>query len=142
MTHINAYINFDGNCREAMTFYKDCLGGELTLQTVEGTPMEAQSPPAMKQKILHASLAKGPLLLMGSDMAGPEGFVKGNHIALSLNCSSEEEIHQFFNALAAGGQVMHTISQQFWGGLFGVLTDRFGTRWMLNYDKNGASTTS
>ena len=91
MTQISAYLNFNGNCRDAMTFYKDCLGGELMLQTVEGSPIEAQCPAGLKHQILHSSLTKNALILMGSDMVGPGGLKKGNNISLSLSCSSEEE---------------------------------------------------
>jgi PhnB protein len=136
MAQINAYLNFDGNCRDAITFYKECLGGELALQTVEGSPIEAQCPAAMKHQILHASLMKDGLILMGSDMQGPEGFIKGNNIALSLNCSDEEEINTFFSNLSKDGKITHALTEQFWGATFGVLTDKFGIRWMLNYDKN------
>jgi len=136
MTQINAYINFSGNCREAMTFYNNCIGGELNMQTVGGSHLEAQCPPAMKHQILHASLTKDSLILMGSDMEGPEGFVKGNNIALCLNCSSEKEIHSFFSALSESGTVDHALNTSFWGATFGVFTDKFGIRWMLNYDKN------
>ena len=136
MTQINAYINFDGNCREAMTFYKECLGGELNMQTVEGSPIEAQCPPEMKNQILHASLTKDDIVIMGSDMQEPGGFVKGNNIALSLSCSSDEEIQTFFSKLSEGGKITHNLVQSFWGATFGVFTDKYGIRWMLNYDKN------
>jgi len=136
MTQINAYLNFNGNCREAMNFYKDCLGGNLTLQTVEGSPIEAQCPTGMKHHILHASLTKDALLLMGSDMVGPDGYVKGNTIALSLNCSSEDEINNFYTNLSEGGKIIDPLKVQFWGAMFGVFNDRYGIRWMLMYDKN------
>lgn len=136
MTQINAYINFDGNCREVMTFYKECLGGELNMQTVEGSPIEAQCPPEMKNQILHASLTKDDIVIMGSDMQEPGGFVKGNNIALSLSCSSDEEIQTFFSKLSEGGKITHNLVQSFWGATFGVFTDKYGIRWMLNYDKN------
>ena len=136
MTQINAYITFLGNCREAMLFYRDCLGGELAIQTVGGSPIENQCPAAMKEHILHASLQKDGLLLMASEMPGPEGYVKGNSIALSLNCSSEQEINEFFTRLSSGANIIHPLRQEFWGATFGVLTDKFGIRWMLNYDKN------
>jgi PhnB protein len=136
MTQIHAYINFSGNCREAMTFYKECLEGELTLQTIGDSPVEVQCPAGMKDQILHSGFTKGGLLLMGSDMAGPEGITKGNNIALSLNCSSEEEINTFFSRLSEGGKIIDPLKVQFWGAWFGVLNDKFGIRWMLNYDKN------
>ena len=135
MSQINAYLNFNGNCREAMVFYQECLGGELTVQTIEGSPVEAQCPAAMKHHILHASLLKNGLVLMASDMTGPDGFIKGNTISLSLNCSSEREIKTFFSNLSSGGQITHPLEEQFWGATFGVLTDKYGIRWMLNYDK-------
>ena len=135
MSQINAYLNFNGNCREAMVFYQECLGGELTVQTIEGSPVEAQCPAAMKNHILHASLLKNGLVLMASDMIGPDGFIKGNTISLSLNCSSEREIKTFFSNLSSGGQITHPLEEQIWGATFGVLTDKYGIRWMLNYDK-------
>lgn len=135
MTQINAYLSFNGNCREVMTFYKECLGGELTLQTVEESPVAAEVPKEMSQAILHASLTKGNLILMGSDMTRTE-LIKGNSITLSINCSSEEEINTFFTNLSAGGQVIDPLADMFWGAKFGAFIDKFGTNWIVNYDKN------
>jgi len=135
MTQINAYLNFNGNCRAAMMFYKDCLGGELMLQTVEGSPIEAQCPAAIKHQILHSSLTKNALILMGSDMAAPGGLKKGNNISLTLSCSSEEEINNYFSSLANGGKIIEDLKVQFWGAMFGVVTDKFDITWMLTYDK-------
>ena len=136
MTQINTYINFNGNCREAMNFYKQCLGGELALQTIEGSPIEAQCPTSMKDSILHSSLTKGGIILMGSDMQGPGGYLPGNNISLSVNCSSEDEITTFYANLSEGGDIIDPLKKQFWGAQFGVLTDKFGIRWMLIYDEN------
>jgi PhnB protein len=135
MSLINAYINFNGNCREAMEFYKECLDAELTLQPIEGSPMETQCPTVMRDQILHATLQKDNLLLMGSDMTGPDGFNKGNNIALSLECRTEREINRYYERLSKGGRIIHALRTEFWGAIFGVFTDKFGIRWMLNYDK-------
>lgn len=135
MALINAYLNFNGDCRAAMEFYKTCLDAELELQPIEGSAMEHQCPSAMKNHILHATLQKGRLLLMGSDMNGPDGFSKGNNMALCLNCESETEIRKYYTKLSAGGQLIHPLRTEFWGAIFGVFTDRFGVRWMLNYDQ-------
>lgn len=136
MTQINAYIGFNGACREAMNFYKECLGGELMFQIIGESPMASQFPEKMKDQILHSSLTKDALLLMGTDCVGPDGYNKGNNVALSLNCSSEDEINSFFSKLSEGGKIVDTLKTQFWGAIFGVLTDKFGISWMLNYDKN------
>lgn len=134
-TRINAYLTFKGNCEEAMNFYKECLGGELTLNKVEGSPAEEHCPPEAKNQIMHANLIKDDLILMASDMLWPGELEHGNSITLSINCSSEEEINEFFTKLAEGGQVTQPLEDQFWGALFGMLTDKFGLKWMLNFDK-------
>jgi PhnB protein len=134
MTQLSPYLNFNGNCREAMTFYHSFLGGDLDLQIVEGSPFEAQLPPSMKHLIYHATLAKGPLILMASDMVGPDGFRQGNTISLTLNCASESEINDYYNRLIVDGKVSHALSEMFWGAIFATVTDRFGVIWMLNYD--------
>ncbi len=136
MTAINTYIGFNGACREAMNFYKDCLGGDLFIQTIGESPMADKFPAGMKDKVLHSSLNKGSLLLMGSDVNGPEQYSQGNNIALSLSCSSEEEINTFFSKLSEGGKVMDPLKAQFWGAIFGAVKDKYGIGWMFNYDKN------
>jgi PhnB protein len=135
MTQLVAYLTFNGRCRDAMTFYQQCLGGELKMQTVGESPIAGQMPPEMKGHIMHASLTNGPLALMASDMVGPGATVNGNTVSLLLNCSSDTEIRTFFAKLSQGGKVGHALKEEFWGSTFGDLTDKFGFRWMLNFDK-------
>jgi len=137
MTQINSYLTFSGNCREAMTFYKDCLGGELSLQTIGESPMADKMPQQMRDCILHSTLTKGALVLMASDMVAEEGLKKGNAVSLMLNCSSEEEIKKTYASLSAGGKATHPLEDTFWGAVFGDLTDRFGNHWLLHFDKGG-----
>lgn len=136
MTQINSYLTFNGNCREAMTFYKECLGGELVLQTIGESPMADKMPVKMKESILHSTLTKDNLVLMGSDMCDENGLIKGNSVSLMLNCSSEEEIKACYANLSKGGEATHPLEQTFWGALFGDLTDKFGNHWLLNYQTN------
>jgi PhnB protein len=135
MTQINSYLTFNGNCREAMTFYKECLGGELELQTIGESPMADKMPPQMKKSVLHSTLKKGSLVLMGSDMVGEPGLIKGNTVSLMLNCSSEEEIKNCYEKLSKGGEATHPLENTFWGALFGDLTDKYGNHWLLHYQK-------
>ena len=140
MTQVNAYVGFNGKCREAMTFYKECLGGELFMQTVGESPIKDQCPAGQQNDILHSSLTRNNVvMLMGSDMTSPEGYHAGNNIALSLNCSSEEEINTFFSKLSEDGKVIDDLKQQFWGAIFGVVTDKFGITWMFNYNTSQAN---
>jgi PhnB protein len=136
MTQINSYLTFNGNCREAMTFYKEALGGELNLQTIADSPIADKMPAKMKDCILHSTLTDGALLIMASDMVADKGLIKGNAVSLMLNCSSEEEIRNFYAKLSAGGETTHPLEISFWGALFGDLTDKFGNQWLLHFDKN------
>ena len=135
MTYINAFLNFNGQTRDAMTFYQDCLGGELVMQKISESPMAARVPSEMGAKILHSSLTKDNLVLMASDMLG-NNIVKGNSISLCVNCSSDEEINTFFSKLSSGGKIVEPLHQSFWGSTFGSLTDKFGITWIFNYSKN------
>ena|SRR5688572_28926192 len=135
MVRINVYLTFNENCREAMLFYKECLGGKLSLQTIGESPMGEKMPVQLKQYILHSTLRKGALLLIGSDMVCEQGLTKGNAVSLSLDCSSEKEIRTCYANLSAGGQTTYPLEQTFWGTLFGSLTDKFGNHWLLNYTK-------
>ena len=133
---IQTYLTFNGNCREAMLFYKECLGGELTFQTVGESPLSDKMPAQMKEYILHATLTKGNLVLMGSDMVPQSGLIKGNAVSLSLSCSSEEDINMYYRNLAEGGTADHAIEVSFWGALFGDLTDKYGNHWLLNFQRD------
>lgn len=135
-TQLNAYLNFNGRCREAMTFYQQCLGGDLILQKVAESPMAAQMSSEAGASILHSSLTRnGTLLMMGSDRMGAN-VKQGNSVVLCLNCSSDEEINSFFKKLSAGGEIKLPLHQSFWGSTYGELTDKFGMLWMFNYTKN------
>lgn len=134
MSTLNPYIGFNGKCREAMNFYKSIFGGELDLLEVGGSPMEQMWPSGAKDAIFHSHLTNGKITIMGSDMSGPGGMVNVSNIALSLGCDTEEEINTLFNKLAEGGRVDDSLKKQFWGAIFGAVTDKFGVKWMLNCD--------
>ena len=133
MTRINAYLHFDGNCREAMTFYKDCLGGELMLQSVEGSPVADQMPAEARHGILHSTLTTDAFVLMASDLM-PSPRVQGNSVTLLIDCRSEEEINRLFSHLSAGGEVTCPLGKQFWGATFAGVIDKYGISWALNHD--------
>lgn len=134
MAQLNAYLTFNGNCREAMTFYKDCLGGELTFQTVGESPLSFTMQKRMKDCIVHAMLCTDALVLMATDMVGEQGLIKGNSISLALHGNCEREIKEYFSKLSAGGTVHHSLEDNFEGALMGTLTDKFGHHWILNYN--------
>ncbi|RYX99938.1 VOC family protein [bacterium] len=136
MTQINPYLSFNGNCREAMSFYQECLGGELYIQTIGESPMAEQFPVEARDRIMHANLKKGSLVLLAADHMNPKNdIIKGNSINLCLNCSTEDEIQTYFSKLSADGKVVHPLEDTFWGAKFAIVTDKFGMDWMLNFEK-------
>lgn len=134
---ICSYLTFNGNCREAMLFYQQCLGGKLAFQTIGDSPLSEKMPQQMKEYILHSTLTKDGLIIIGSDIGGDQPLVRGNGISLMLNCSSQEELEICYDALSAGGQPAHALENTFWGAVFGDLTDKYGNHWLLRFDKIG-----
>lgn len=133
MRQMITYLSFNGNCREAMMFYRDCLGGELSWQTIGDTPVAEKIPVDLQHYILNASLIKDDWILMGTDMVADEGLIIGNSVSILLDCNSEEEFLHCYNKLKAGAQATQEIEQTYWGVLFGGLTDQFGNQWLLKY---------
>ena len=133
MAQVSAYLRRNGDCREMMEFYRDCLGGRLDVTRIRETPVAKDFPEPMQDKVMHARLAIGSASLMGSDLPDPAGHQPGRAWALTLDCSSEQELRTIFERLSKGGTVHQPPSAAFWSGLFGLLTDRFDVDWMLNY---------
>lgn len=134
MKDINTYLVFDGNCREAMTFYKQCLQGELFIVPFSEAPIEMAARGA-GDRIMHASLKAGSGVLMASDSMPDMPVRQGDNFSISLNCESLEETDRLFNALADKGHIKMPLQQTFWATRFGMLTDRFGINWMFNFEQ-------
>ncbi|MEX2513990.1 MAG: VOC family protein [Cyclobacteriaceae bacterium] len=134
MKTINPYLGFDGNCREAMTFYKTCFGGELQFQTFGESPMASQCPAGKEGQILHSSLTGDNFLFMATDMTPPDGFQRGSEISLAINFDTEADIRKVYALLGEQGKVIDDLKESFWGSLFGVVQDRFGKVWMLDFE--------
>jgi len=135
MKELGPYLNFNGNCREAMNFYKACLGGTLTLMTFEDSKQDV--PAGMKDQIMHSTLRfTEHLSIMGSDSMPDYRVENGTSITISINCESEELVDTYYKALAQGGKETMPLSDTFWGARFGMLTDKFGIQWMVSFDRN------
>jgi len=133
MKEIGPYLNFNGNCREAMNFYKECLGGTLTLMTFEDSKQDV--PAEMKNMIMHSTLRFSPSFsMMASDCMPGQEVVNGTSMTICINCGSEKEINDWYAALGKGGKETMPLENTFWGARFGMLTDKFGIQWMFNYD--------
>jgi len=128
---VNTYLHFDGNCREAMSFYQQCLGGEL--QFVPYPDPDGSPATNREAKIMHSHILRdGVPLLMASDTSPVGPVHKGNNFSVSLDCESIEEIERLFKAVSNKGEVRMPLSEMPWATRFGMLVDRFGIQWMFN----------
>ena len=133
---IENYLFFNGNCEEALAFYAQALGGKTTaLMRYEGTPMEAQMPPDFKNKVMHSNFeAEGARFMASDSMPGmPPPSYGGFSMSVYIE-KDKAKAKKIFDALAQGGKVTMPFEPPFWGGTFGMLTDKFGVPWMVSCD--------
>jgi PhnB protein len=141
MASINPYIHFNGNAEEAFTFYRSVFGNDFARIVrfkdliFEGAPDFGKEA----EKIMHIALAIGKhSILMGSDT--PEQLGKHNEMEtrskISVSTKSKEEADHIFNGLSAGAQIEMPIGDSPWGTYFGMLRDKFGIEWMVDFDPN------
>lgn len=139
MTKLNPYLNFSGTCEEAFLFYQTVFGGEFMggIFRMGDAPGTENLTTEQKNKVMHIALPIGNDLLMGSDSIpgmGP-GLVMGNNNLISIFPDSREEADRLFSGLAAGGNIIMPLQDQFWGDYYGNLIDKFGVAWMINYSR-------
>ena len=134
MPTLDNYLFFDGNCAEAMRFYERVTGGKIIMSMkysdAPGPLDPNHCPPGSESRIMHASIDIGGRTLMASDT--PAGMFKPMQgFALSLSYATPEEAKGRFDMLADGGAVTMPFGATFWAKGFGMVTDKFGTPWMV-----------
>ncbi len=138
MAILNTYLNFQGNTEEAFNFYKSIFGGEFSaLMRFKDMLGGDKMDPADQDKLMHVALPVGNgNTLMGTDALESMGHKvsTGNNYTISISPSSMEEANHFFDGLSAGGKVDVPLKMEMWGAYFGMFVDKFGIRWMVNYD--------
>ena len=134
MEQIVPYLNFGGNCEEALNFYKEAFGGEIeSIMRYDGAPMDV--PEDHKNKIMHSHFKAGDLTFMASDAMHGKPPVVGTNVSLSLNFTSPDEQKEIYDKLSDGGTATMPLQDTFWGATFGMCIDKFGINWMFNHDK-------
>lgn len=132
MLHVTPFLLFDGNCAEAMAFYKSCFGGELMLTRLGDTPMKDSLPPVQHGRITYAHLKSGAVELSGTDWLHPSRMpVRGNMTAIYVS-GEADELKPIFGRLSekADTQTFVPLAQMPFG-LYGRMTDRFGVEWFF-----------
>ena len=129
---IHPHLNFNGQCEEAFRFYERCLGGKIGfIMPYKGTPAVEHVPADWGDKILHAHLSVNGESILGAD-APPSMYEKPQSTSICLQIDTIEEAERVFGELSQGGKISMPIQKTFWADRFGMFTDRFGTRWMVN----------
>ena len=133
MIHLSPFLLFDGNCAEAMTFYRSCLEGELSLLKLGDTPMKASVPPEKHGRIVYAHLKSGAIEFSATDwlhaVRRPE---VGNTVGMYLSGASYPELRAVFDALSAGApkDTLDELRDMPFGA-YGHLADKFGEQWFF-----------
>jgi PhnB protein len=130
VSRLNPYLSFDGDARQALEFYKEVFGGDLTLNTFGdfGQPGAPES-----DKIMHGMLeTPSGFTLMGADTPPGMGYTPGSAFSVSLSGDDDSELRGYWEKLSVGGTVSVPLDKQMWGDVFGMCTDRFGVPWMVN----------
>ena len=132
---VNPYLYFSGNCEEAFDFYEKVLGAKVLVKMKHSeAPVDAKSDPAWADKIIHARMEVGGAVVMASD-APPSHYHQPQGFSMNISTKDPAEADRIFAALSEGGSVGMPIQETVWAQRCGMLTDRFGTHWMVNCEK-------
>jgi PhnB protein len=132
MLGVNPYIAFRGNCSQAIAFYKSALNAEVLFsQTMGESPMAGKGP---ADSIMHCTIKVGGSTIMMCDDPRPDAAAVGGNISLAIGLNDPERAKQIFANLAKDGSVIMPLEKTFWAEAFGMVTDKFGVKWMVNCD--------
>ena len=140
MPTINPYLNFRGNTEEAFNFYKSVFGGEFIggITRFSDTPEADKLPENEKDKVMHIALplGGGNMIMVTDALESMNQTVEqGNNFYISIQADSREQADKFFNGLSEGGEIELDMHDAFWGDYFGMFTDKFGIKWMVNHSE-------
>lgn len=136
--NLNPFLLFDGNCAEAMTFYRSCLGGDLTITRVADTPMREQAPPDHQRKVAFAHLRSSMVQISATDWRHPtRRFNPGNTVGMYLTSGDATELEEAFDKLSLGADasLLDPLTELPFG-LYGHLCDAYGVHWFFRGDPN------
>ncbi len=126
---LNAYLNFNGNARQAMEFYASVFGGTLNLNTF--ADLGRAGPDG--DRIMHSMLeTPAGYTLMAADYTSDMEYPGMSGFSVSLSGDDGAELRGYFAKLSEGGTVTMPLAKQVWGDEFGMCVDQFGVAWLVN----------
>ena len=133
---LEPYLFFDGNCAEAMRFYEKALDGKLEMMLkASEAPVKSEHDKDNPDGILHAAVSVAGSRILASDWMSPDPYPGMKGVSLAIAYPTIDEAKKKFEALAAGGRVNMPLDKTFWVESFGMVTDKFGTNWMISGGK-------
>jgi PhnB protein len=134
---VSLFLNFNGNCKEAVNFYAEVFGSKTSrMMTFGEMPPDPKfpMPEEAKNLVAYVDVKVQDFILMCSDVMPGTPFVKGNNITICIGSGDTELIESMFNKMKEGGTVTMELQETFWSKKYGVLTDKFGIPWMFSHD--------
>ena len=131
---VNTYLNYGGNCRQALEFYQKELGGKINMLMTHGESPVPGLGPEMKDKVLYASFTIADTVIMASDVPA-DRFQPMRSVYLCHSVDSDADAERIYALLSQGGEVYMPMQETFFATRFGQLRDRFGTSWMVIHEK-------
>jgi len=133
---LEPYLFFDGNCADAMRFYEKALDGKLEMMMkASEAPVKSEHDKDNPNGILHAAVSVQGSRILASDWMSPDPYPGMKGVSLAIAYPTIDEARKKFEALAAGGRVNMPLDKTFWVESFGMVTDKFGTNWMISGGK-------
>lgn len=135
MKRATPYLNFPGTTEEAFAFYRSVFGSEApNVLRYRDMGMDDGDDAEL---VAHMSLRiADDTVLMGSDVAtaSRKDYRVGTNVEIHLAAEAADEARRVFEALSEGGTVSMPLERVAWSELFGACVDRFGVRWMVDYE--------
>jgi PhnB protein len=132
---LNAYISFNGNCREALEFYAGALDGKvISMIPYSEAPPAMPFSPEMRDKIMHGRVEVDGDWLMASD-APPDRYKEPHGISINITAKDAEQAEHVYARMSAGGKITMALQETFWALRFAMFQDKFGVGWMINCEK-------
>ncbi len=130
MTAPTLYLWFPGNAAQALGFYHDIFGGDLTLHTLAEMGRTDGPADAIGHGILY-----GPVSLYGTDTTGDQDPVSMSGVSIALLGTADgATLTRWFDALSQGGTVLDALQKRPWGAYDGQVVDQYGVRWLIGYE--------
>lgn len=135
MKNLTPYLIIHNKCEEALLFYKDCFGGEVSFMQkyAEAAKYDVSEP--FKDKIAHAEFVAEGIKFYASDGFENQNITVGNNVAMTISFDSEKEQKSVFDKLKVDGNITMDFAETSTDSMLVTLIDKYGIHWYLNYDK-------